>query len=62
MEKVTLYFDGVALECELKPEKNGDYLFESKDGRFVKFSKDVDLEEAIEKYNASNNKKVDLID
>ena len=62
MEKITLYFDGVGKECQLKPSKNGEYLFEAEDGSFVKFPKDADLEKAIDKYNESNKKEVELID
>src|SRR5690348_8720404 len=63
-EKEELYFDGVAVECERQPDRNGEHLFVATDGsgRFVKFAEDVDLNEAIARYNELNSKEVEVIE
>lgn len=53
-------FDGVAKECALVEDKNGEYLFVAEDGSFAKFPADCNIEKAIEAHNKANAKEVEL--
>ena len=44
-------FDGVEEECTVTIDRNGEYLCEAPSGRFAKFGKQEDLEEAAQIHN-----------
>lgn len=62
MEKVKLFFDGVEYECTREEDRNGEHLYVAPNGRFVKFAKDADLDEAIKLHNEANKDEVEIIE
>lgn len=56
---VKIIFDGEEKTCKVTVDRNGEYLCESEDGRFVKFPAEVDLTEAIAAHNEVNNVEVE---
>ena len=52
---VKLMFDGVTKDCEVSIDSNGEYLCLATDGRFIKFPKDSDLADLVEKHNTANS-------
>jgi hypothetical protein len=64
MDKVKLMFDGKLVDCHAEEDRFGrDYLFVTDDGsgRFAKFSKEENLQEAIDKHNEVNGEEVEII-
>ena len=54
LETVELKFDGELKECTVTIDKNGEFLCETENGDFVKFPKDSDLAEEVDRYNEAN--------
>jgi hypothetical protein len=57
-----LMVDGQMKQFTRQPDRNGEYLYVAEDGRFVKFPKDVNIEEAIARHNEVNSKPVELVE
>lgn len=60
-ETVELYFDGILKTCTITEDSNGEYVCESEDGNFTKFPKGSDFDAEVERYNAANDKEVEVI-
>jgi len=54
MENVTLNIDGVAQDCTVIIDQNGDFVCTAPDGRFLKFPGDGDLTTMVEASNEAN--------
>ena len=61
-ETVQLMFDGVMYTCKREEDRNGEYLFVAENGRFAKFPKDANLEEAIALHNEANSEELEKIE
>lgn len=56
-----LMVDGQPTKFTRQADRNGEYLYVAEDGRFVKFPKEVNIEEAIARYNEANSNQVEIV-
>ena len=59
---VELYFDGELMKCTREEDRNGEHLFVAPNGRFAKFPKNADLDEAIQVHNDANKDEVEIVE
>lgn len=61
MDNIELNFNGILKSCTKQNDTNGELLFVSEDGDFVKFPADGDLEALVAAYNSANEENFEVV-